>query len=257
MKYRNLLQEKMYNFSVDSEMIYNIGFKRIVDKYNNNIDFKPTDFKPKAMYSDKFKSPDAKKAHEINPVFVIINDYELPSDAFYLFRENIGHQSSVIGIRIPVDFMNLVEHAGGDIKIIKNLVDMNVKYADSKSNKSLDDIITKKMILGNIEHEMAHWLDDSLHNRHYLNRKKRHRSEAEYAWDKREINSKVYEFRKFKELHPELYDKLTLEDFVEYMPSVAFIYDELSPSEWKRWKKLLLRRLSREGLVGANMKYSS
>lgn len=98
------------------------------------------------------------------------------------------------------------------------------------------------------------------------------RNEADTYMTDYEMNATVHGIAQLKKDFPRLYggskeladqewETITFKELLGIDPAIRTTYErikhDLSPKDLMRWKKLLLSRLAREGLLGRRMKFSN
>jgi len=112
-------------------------------------------------------------------------------------------------------------------------------------------------IKGSIHHELNHWIDDSLHNKHIEQHVDRSIGKGISPQDNQgpiERNSQIHNIVQLKRHLKGEWDTLSFEKMVSSLPGLGGFSNELSPAQYNKWKRNLLNRMAREGLLGAGMR---
>ena len=157
--FKEYLLEKTFSLQKDIDRIYNKYFKQNIKdilsgklKYdiNDNRDITFGQF-----YTSELVSKDAKRGHELNPVRIRVGIF---SDGNYYQPEKDYIQLSLH--KEATYFYMKVE---GDEEQLKPVL-------KNKYNVFMNEFSPLK-VKGTISHELAHWLNDTLHNRNISNSK--------------------------------------------------------------------------------------
>lgn len=245
-----LLLEKTFNLNKDVDYIYNKFFKAFIkkvraDKWNGDA------LPYKEIHSADLITKDAKKAHELNPIRIVIgnsNTYT-PSNS----KINLSPSKFALGyISTNKGFSNAIKH----IKEFPN-------------NPNLNDDISMEKMKASIYHELAHWIDDSTHNFYITrtlqraNHNKKHAREimnqghASVDQTSFEINAQIHALKQRKRTFSKSeWDNLKFDDILATVEPFKHLRKmfKLNPKEYTEWRKKILKRLSREKLLGKNMK---
>ena len=69
-----------------------------------------------------------------------------------------------------------------------------------------------------------------------------------------EINAQIHSIKQLKRSNRDLWDLFSFKNMVDESPALITIRSNLNAQQYKEWKKLILKRMYREGLVGDSMK---
>jgi len=251
-KYYNnfIINEKLMNINDDVDFIYDKFFKEECESIRKNGFIMEGFFKSNVIDTSELKCELSKKAHLVNPCKIKIN--ELKSNNNY-YNPN----EKIIGIGINFDAVNYVIRSGNLLKAQKNL--MEEGYI--KNSSGIVKEFSESKIKGSINHELVHWMDDSLNNGHVkktidfsnkygtiIDRKGRTR----YI-QPMEIQSIIHNILQLKREYIKDWDYFTFEEMLSLTPSISSIHDRLNYMEKKEFKKLLIKRMIREDLLGKRM----
>lgn len=242
-----LILEGIYEITEDVNFIYDSFFAYDVEKIQNGGKFDNT-FNRSVITSGVFTTEILKKAHKTNPIRIIINDYKI-SNA-YNYKEKIlyiGVNRGALGV--VSDYDNLVTAVKDT-----GLYGLNNEFKESKFK-------------GSIRHELIHYLDDtftglfSKSKRFSSNEKWSEYRRKNYVYaDKFEINALIGNIIELKNsTNDRLWNRLSFEDMIDMSASLKIVRNELkklSDDKYNKWKKDILSRMAREGLLGDKMKHT-
>jgi hypothetical protein len=242
----NLLSEKLTEVDSDVDMLYDKYFKDDVDAIER------TGFVTSAMFEEAetdtsiLTSPDSIKCHELNPCVIKIN----PGLNFY----NPKHK--IIGIGAFKNAISFVmNYAKGNIERALE------ELSDEKQRKSLIKEFTEARIKGSIHHELAHWIDDTLNNKHIEARVDRARERNTTSLGgipvdatRMEIQAQIHNVKQVYNKHKDMWDEMTFQDMLELSPSLHSVNNKFTGETRAKWRKELKLRMHREGLLGKNMR---
>lgn len=244
----DLINERLMNVDDDVDYIYDTFFREDIDTLKETGVITSSMFDKYAITTHILKSPLSQKAHAINPCEIEINS----GNNFY------SPIKSLMGMGITNNALNYVMGFDGSLDSASEelfndgqaIASRNIKYEFSESK-----------IKGTIHHELAHWIDDTLHNQHIKNRAIK-ASEFGFGMtrkglpinaDKLEIQGQIHNIVQLKKEHQQNWDSLTFDDLVGLSPTLYNVNNQLSGDVKINWKRDLLKRMSREGLLGKNM----
>jgi hypothetical protein len=209
----------------------------IISKYS-----KTPNLPVKSFNSSVFKSKQAQIAHQSNPITVEV----------YLHNNRCNSYSpkeSKIYIGLTDNLVNFLR----TVAYTKN----NQEYIKHKN--SLFNDINDVKLKSTIRHELTHWIDDSLHNKHIsklivspsfrekVNQGLANGIDVRYEMP-HEITAIVNQIAEIKRrIGDKKYNLLTWVDILEKVPGLKIINDELGVS----WRRVIFSRLARENLIGA------
>lgn len=245
-----LLIEKTFNLNKDVEYIYNKFFKAFfkkvrADKWNGDS------LPYKEIHSSELISRDAKKAHELNPVRIISSNDNSYSPSTSIIRLSPS--------KYALDYIISNKGFSNAVKDSKNY----------PNNPKINDDFSMEKMKASIYHELAHWVDDSTHNfyitrtlqRARFNPKKvkeivnqGHESVDQTSF---EINAQIHSLKQRKRtLSKSEWDNLRFDDIMANFEPFNQLRKNFkrNPKEYTEWRKKILKRLSRENLLGKKMK---
>lgn len=254
--FKTYLEEKTFSIDKDVNFIYRHFFKPFIDKLNKG---KCDKLESAAFYSTILKSNEAKMATKLNPVKIVTGTFK--DGSFYMPTE---HMIQISFNYSAYTLMNMYD--GSVINTIRALPPEQIKRFKQEINGSA--------IKSTIYHELSHWIDDTLHNKHITNtikkalqvsdRQKQTNILAKGNLDpvasKYEINAQIHAIKKAKTQNKNIWDTITFNDLLTLIPALHSVYNVLlridkqnSSNSLEQWRKELKHRMSREGLLGKNM----
>lgn len=240
-----IITEKLAVVDEDVNLIYNKYFKQDFEKISETGMLNIEMFQSDSTDTSILTSDVARKCHELNPCRITINiqsNYYKPKDNLISFGVNDS----------AVDF--ILKEANGSITSAADMLEYN-------QAESLKREFKESTIKGSIHHELAHWIDDTLHNKHITNRLEKAR-ETNYSpvsisttSSKMEIEGQIHNIKQLKNRYENKWNYITFDDMVKLSPSLMNISRKLStkPEIYKQWRRNILVRMHREGLLGEKM----
>ena len=264
-----LLTEATFNTDEVVDFVFEYSFKNFFDELNEYIKGRripsampllPTKTITPDILAQNVRNETIQNAIDTNPVTIMTG----------LFND--GSWYSPVKQEIHVSF------SLNAYKILKDFIDLGLSFKTifeagiihQKDRPRFMHDVSGELVKSTIAHEVSHWLDDTYHNRHIHKRlrramsipfEKREKALKIVRSGKSDINMTPFEIdaqvhsikqarRKFTQQE---WDQLTLRDLFNLYPSFYTISKRLSFSERQEWRKLLISRLHREGLLGRNM----
>jgi hypothetical protein len=245
-----LINERLMHVDDDVDLIYNMFFKEDIDMINLSGFINENMFKRSEITTFDLKSPLAEKANKENNCKILINKYGSnfynPEGKLISCAINSGAVRYVIGeFRGSLDDAVRSFKLGGDMR---------------KASMLLSEFTEAKM-KGSIHHELAHWIDDTLHNNHIKNRadkvgeikKDMTKRGLPINADKMEIQGQIHNIAQLKKQHLDNWDELTFKDVIALSTTISVIDNQLKGDIRKQWLRDLKTRMHREGLLGKSM----
>ncbi len=253
MKYIKLFEnfqlfEKIADVNEDVDFLYNTYFKEGIDYIQKNNTIDTTLFKKGVVSSSELVSPLSIKAHNVSPIEIFINDENIkPYNAHYSPYKNI--------INLCLN-SNAVEHLM-DYKTIQDAAN----HLDGNQKKQFMREFDESRIKGTIHHELAHWIDDALHNNNIKmklsNRKEKgvDITSKNINFTDMELHAQIHNIVQLKRKYEDIWNYITFEEMVELSPSLMSVkYSTHSNYDDKlKWVFRLKKRMAREGLLGKRM----
>ena len=241
----NILSEKLTDIDADVNFLYDKYFKDDIDAIERTGFITSDMFNQSKIDTSILTSPDSIKSNELNPCTIKIN----PGSNFY------GPKIKIIGVgyaRGAYDFV--INNGNGNIeKAIQHL-------QDSKQKISLSKEFTESKIKGSIHHELVHWIDDTLNNKHIearvaktLEKNTKNLNGIPVDATRMEIQAQIHNIKQLYNKHKEIWNEISFQDMLEMSPSLFSIDNRLTGEIRLKWRKELKLRMNREGLLGKNM----
>jgi len=243
---RIILKDRLMHVDDDVDFLYNKYFKNDVDEIKITGTLTRNMFQKYNLDTNELISPLSKKANNLNPCVILVNS----GNNYY------NPKSKIISISInnqAVDYC--IANFNGNLELAKNY--LNDKYLSS----NFENEFTEQKIKGSIHHELAHWIDDTLHNKHIFNRIEKanergvslNKKGLPINADKMELQAQIHNIHQIKRNYFDSWDYLTFDNLLLISPTLNSVNNELRGDVKKRWKINLLKRMHREGLLGKNM----
>jgi hypothetical protein len=262
--YRTSLLEHTYDIDVDVDFIYTqAGYAEFVDSFRNgNIEAcKTGKFKDvgrgmpcklKTFSSSKLTSVECMRANKINPIKIYT----------YIGNNTLSHynpKNKEISINISARVVEILFNSGP----------YAIERITGSKRIRLYNEISEARIKGTIYHELSHWLNDSLHNRHLnnlLNPTQEPTNQHNKPHDIKlgfpnvnlthfEIDAQIHNIKELRRHYSiEEWNTLTWPDIFNLLPPLSAVYDNIKDSKYKEyWLRKLSSRLNREGLFGKGL----
>lgn len=243
----SLLTEKLTDIDSDVDLIYNRYFRDSVERINNTGMLTRDMFMIEHTNTVILKSPECVEAHKINMCSIVINDL-VNGNIYSANQRKIG-----------------VSFSGEAVKFILNEYNGDLHEAINDSNgrqkQMLENEFTEARVKGSIHHELAHWLDDTLNNRHIQKTIANNSNELSRGMikgkpvniSKIEIQGQIHNVKQLFNKHKDNWDSLNFSDLLRLSPPLSTIYNKLSNDDRLQWIRDLKKRMHREGLLGKNM----
>jgi len=269
MKFKKyLLLEKTYEIRKDVELLYNKAYKKLYKIFKENeLEDIPEKLKKiiknpystTLLYTDSsiLKSPQAKLAHDINPITIDLGIY---SDG------NFYRPASIVGLSRS--------NAKGEIQISANASVMSIMLKGKVSTISQKELVrfsnalTPDRIKLSISHELSHWLTDTLHNNVLSNIFLKAAELTKLDMVKLgkkdvnmthfEIDGQIHGIKQLKYNNKDIWDDISLLDLFNMYTSLYTIAKQMNNYYGQDvldiWQKSLIKRMAREKLLGKNMR---
>jgi hypothetical protein len=239
-----LLTEALPDIYGDVDLIYDKYFREDISTIEAFGRVSGDMFKRTSSDTSILKSDICVKAHELNPCEISIN--------------KVGNSYSpinkVINISVNTGALGFVMKYDGNLDYASDMVE------DDKRNKLLNEF-TESKFKGSIHHELLHWVDDTLNNRH-INKKLDKASEVgrdkyfkgkDVNMSKFEIQAQMGNIMQLKKRLGDNWDYITFKNMIDLSPPLVVIYDRLNGDDRDKWVRQLKTRMYREGLLGSKM----
>lgn len=248
----SLLNERLNDVDSDVNFLYDKYFKNIVDLISSGNNVTERDFLKSSTIIDTsiLSSEDCVKAHSLNPCELFINrdgNYYRPFDK----KISIGFNENA------VEF--LLDNGQNISDALKSLADYE--------KENFKQEFTESKIKGTINHELLHWIDDTLNNQHLRNKLNKAKeigsknfkgipfnsSKIEIQGQMGNIKQLYNDFKNKNEL--KLWNSLRFIDLINLSPTLSLVYRQLKGDIRQQWIRNIMKRMHREGLLGDRMNY--
>ena len=208
----------------------------------------------------KLKSELLRKAYELNPI-----EIQFTTSAMSPFYST---QNKIIVVNPSPSAMGLFAESGS--------IETCVSFMPDRIAKAFRREFEPERVELSLVHELAHWLDDTLHNNHVFNsastydkhaqigkeleyiKKRNAHWGGEYNYSEVEREAQIQSIAHYKgKIGDKLYNKMSFDDMLNNNGGIGFFTNESDKKDKHshKWKKELLKRMSREGLLGDNMRF--
>lgn len=245
MRANEFLTEAIIDVTRDVDAIYDGYFAQTVAEIANGTwDGKVV---KDTIYTSDLVSPLCIKADQVNPCEININKSNSGGNWY-----RPGDQ--LINITFNQQVLGLIRQAGS----MKDAM----AYVGEKANQFRTEI-SPAIVKGSIHHELAHWVQDSLNNRHIgkLVDKAMQSGARGLVPDGQDVNahhmerdSQVHNVLQLKREYEQAWDHMTFIQMIQLSPAMNATYSMMPPDQRVVWLKKLKTRLAREGLLGQNMR---
>lgn len=255
MRFQRYLTEKTYRINEDIKYIYeSSGMKNFMNKLkkdnlpaglisnilnNDNIVFKE-------FSSGDLKTKDSKAAHLVNPVKILVGIF--PGATY-------KPQTKEIFVGPPQNPLQIV-------------LNKKVEIIDKSLLNVFENELTETRIKATIAHELSHWISDSTHNFHLSKLvsiadelksgeiMKLHQKDVNMTYF--EIDAIIHGMKAVRsKIGRKKWDTLTFDKASELYPSLWSVMHNLKQygnDIVKLYRKLVLKRMAREKLLGKSMR---
>lgn len=251
------LNEATFDLNDQVDFIYDNYFAEFVNRVNRN------ETQSLAVPYDSIPSTDLpendviSKANQINPVTIKIGDA--------LGNQYIPHKN-LISVSYNKNALDFLQDQGG----IERASAILARYDSEQRARAFRNEFTEHRIKGSIYHELSHWLDDTFHNTHIRDKLTRantassrtkginilRQRQPDVALTNYERDAQIHSIKQQKRtMDDNKWNSISFEQMIRMNPSLEVIYDNGKQQGWfNKWKKMILRRMNREGLLGDNMR---
>lgn len=266
--YVRQLYEKVYSIQdSDIDLIFNY-FKNFLDYLDSGLPTKEqlqqiqNIVKLGEVSSSKLLSPICKQAHEIKPIEIeIFSSY----GCFYNPKQRkvyLGLNPDIFNKIIEVWINSYNKSSNLYFSFLLDYIIKNISYI--KSKLYIKKCFTEEHLRTVIYHELSHWISDAINNSHIekagdIIAKKnfnpwQHYKVSDMIFSAVEMDAYVNSLYHYKSLIGEdKWNTMTIDDLFSEIPSLSIFTDPQYSSGIKRFKRDLISRLNREGLLGLNM----
>lgn len=242
------LNEKLTNIDDDVNLIYDEYFREGVEEFEETKRMTRNLFIPGEGDTSMLKDPESVEANAINPCAIYINK----------MVNHYDPNAKVVSVSANIQAIDfLIEAADGYLSRAQAKLPYDQGDALAKE-------FTEERIKGSIHHELAHWIDDTMHNQHikkYVdnNIEKNAAGEA-LPYNKTTVNAipmeRQAQIHNIKQLHnkyKDIWDTLSFNDMIELSNTLKATMTSLPAELRKQWIKDTKMRMYREGLLGIKM----
>lgn len=247
-----LLNERLMDVDADVDMLYEEYFKKDIDEVIRTGIVTRDMFGRKDTSTDILTTPLAKKTHNLYPCNILIN----PRFSSNISTNHYSPKGQVIslGINDLATAYVISYHNGNLMKASRELERDGQPVAAENILKEFSE----SKIKGSIHHELVHWIDDVLHNKHIQARvnsgKGLVRKGLPINADKMEIQAQIHNIHQLKKEYIGQWDELTFKDLFKLSPTLQSVHKGLPLGDIRaNWLRDIRSRMYREGLLGKNM----
>ena len=246
----SLINERLMGVDDDVDLIYDRFFKKDIDEIQQTGIISKEMFNSGDITTRDLTTSLAEKADKLNHCSIIVNHYN---------SNMYSANDYVISLTINKGAVNyILSNFNGNLHLASKYFKSD---GDIKQANSILAEFTEAKIKGSIHHELAHWLDDTLHNKHIKARAIKSRESGSDMTkkglpinaDKLEIEGQIHNIVQLKRKHIDEWDSLTFKDILRLSPTINFINKQLNGDIKTKWLRDLKTRMHREGLLGKNM----
>ena len=248
---RNILNEALINVDDDVNLIYNIFFKKDIDKISKTGYITKKMFLESETDTSILTNEKSIEANEKNPCIIRINNKNI-SNAYDPIKNII--YMSVNDNALAFTLNNFDGDINRALEYLKN----------SNQYESFKMEFTEEKIKGSIHHELVHWIDDTFNKQHIkkrivkrLNSNTKNSKNIPVDSTKMEIQAQIHNIKQLHNKYNHKWDQLTLKDLFNLSPSLNTIHNKLNKPFLKQWLIDLIKRMDREKLLGKNMRLNS
>ena len=268
-QYYQKLYEKLYDIN-SQDLVLPLPYLR--DFYDSldslsyqELESKSEPKKLQVISSGELTSHDCKLAHILNPIK--INVYSICQPA-YLPEDNridIGFPPNLSSILLV--WMTRPDYNKNLKNSLQDILDSQ-EYLSGRDRAYNKNILTENSLIQTFYHELSHWLSDTFHNRNILQGGKKalslkkdipqHYKVPQMIFSPIEFNAYMHGIKVTRKLlGQEKWDEITLDDLFLLYPALYTIELSKDKSYTHNFKKSLVARMHREGLLGKNMRFGT
>ena len=240
----NLLNEKLTEIDDDVNLLYNEFFRDDIEKINRTGIITRDMFKFGNSDTSKLQSEESIEGNKLNACTIKINN-----------NSGNNYKPSTREIRLSVNkqAFDFVLSNNGNLKD-------SIDELDDTQKKSLKQEFSEEKIKGSIHHELTHWLDDTIHNRHItkmlkksVNNKAKELNKTPVNSTKMEIQGQIHNIKQLHNKYNDIWDDIEFSDLFGYSPALNTIQKNLPDKLRKQWIRDIKTRMHRENLLRKNM----
>lgn len=250
------LNEKYFDINREVDWVYTRFYKKFINKFEKEGVVDTSLLPSKTLNGNDLieysKNQDVKDADDAVSLFTI--SFGIDKDNAYIphSRQPVGD----ITFGIPRQVLDLMNNSANRLGMA------------NQQRTFLENELTAERLKGTIHHELSHWMSDALRNRNIKQRldKAQQTSSPLKAMNKGkdrthqfltdyELDAQLHAIVQYRRKNKAKWDKLSFNDAMNLMPFYFPITSRLSTRELAEWKRYMLKRLAREGILGKRMKY--
>lgn len=254
-----LLTEKTFNIKKDVELVYNKLFAGFIAEIKRK-EYPPTEiiqgalnksmgYSRDSMESSSLTSKSARAANAIKPIKIHIGVFPSPS---YNPKDNR------INLTFSPSVLDILKQRGNDLE----------GFLKPNEMKRFKNETSPNRIKASIAHELSHWMNDVLHNsniekvidlaQEFQDMDILKLGKEDVNMTHFEIDAQIHGIKALKQQYTTAqWNKFTIADMMDLYPPIYGTW-EATKQYGKEvndiWKKLLLKRMTREKLLGKNMR---
>lgn len=242
----DLITEAIFNIDDDVDLIYDTFFKDDLEQLLTTRKLSKGMFYPTITDTRLLSNPLSVEANEKNPCRIFINS----RDNGNMYNPN----TNVISITVSKSAIEFIRDNN-------NSLDEALDKLDDYYMDRFKSDLSEEKIKGSIHHELAHWLDDTFHNRKVKRAidkfiakgKKVGKNNIPIDSDKLEIQAQIHNIHQLKRKYSEIWDDLNFFEMMKKSITLRVVFDMLPLKDRVRWVRDLKTRMYREGLLGKKM----
>ena len=267
MKFKQL-NEALFKVDKVVDRLYEMAFARFVKDINDYAQGKRGSIFPvdttMSRYSfgkivEQYGDEQMKEAFEKNPIIIYFggahgSEYKPRTGEVYIsFNQNV---------------LDLIKGQIGKVFTYEQLLNM----LSPMQSKHFKAEMSGATVRGTIAHELSHWMDDTLHNRHlkrlvnkmYTLRTFKKHTDADRIHDQGtgevmmtsfERDAQIHAVKQsYREYSQSQWDQMTWNDLMDISVGVGQFYSRLPSKQQRIFKKNFIKRLHREGILGKRMR---
>jgi hypothetical protein len=243
-----IINEKLTNVDSDVNMIYDTYFKNDIDEIQRTGIITENMFQKNQITTKILKDSESIEVNRINPCLIKIN----------YGGSSYSPTNQILSFSINYSALNYVFNSfNGNLK---EAID-DIWEPDKKN--SLANEFTEERVKGSIHHELAHWIDDTMHNGHIKNRINKAMAIGTRDFKnipidstKMEIEGQIHNIKQLHNKYKNVWDTLTFEDLISKSPTLNNVLNTKLRNNTDirtKWIRDIKTRMYREGLLGKNM----
>ena len=263
----NPLYEKTLDVHKDSELIYNKVFDKFISdlinkKFSNNylLDFqRENDIMLYKTTTKELISKDCVRANSLLESNLYVGIFTDGSRVDF----DLDNYTSDIYLSLNYDVFKELYLNGFNLERARNIF----------SNIDITTVLSKSSIKATISHELSHWVSNILYNQHIVNKhrgfidRQRTKPNSNPKFSKIsdksyfEIDAQIHGIELLKQdwlSNRKNWNSLSIDDLFNLYQPLKFmsinLIKEFGKDAEKNWRKELYKRMSRENLLGKNMR---